>query len=254
MSYCELVLRDSQTSRLFHMRPMITRSTALLSMIFILLCSVTWAASSNFKSAHEELLSDSSFEFDFTEQPKPKPRTNSDNAFFKFLGELFEVLGPILKVLFYGLVIGIVAYIAYLIISEAIKLKRSHVPKVKTSAPVIPAYQPRAEDARIILDDVDALAAQGRYDEAVHTLLLRSIQDIRKKRPKSVPRALTSREISVLDILSLKAQQAFKQIGDRVEVSHFGGAPLDEEAFKQSRKAYEDFAFESRAAAAGPAS
>lgn len=251
MSYCEFVLRDSQTSRLFHMRPMISRSTSLITAAFVVLSSVAWAASSSFKDAHEKLTGDSSFEFEYTELPKPKVRPRSENAFFKFLGELIMALGPILKVMFYGLVVGIVLYIAYLVISEAVKLKRAHVPKEKISAPVIPAYQPRAEDAQIILDDVDRLAAQGRFDEAVHTLLLRSIQDIRKNRPKSVPRALTSREISVLDILSLKAQQAFKQIGDRVEISYFGGAPLDEEAFKLSRKAYEDFAFESRAAAVG---
>ncbi len=49
------------------------------------------------------------------------------------------------------------------------------------------------------LDEADALAAKGRFAEAIHHLLLRSVEDIARRRPKLVRPALTSRELSASD-------------------------------------------------------
>ena len=114
-------------------------------------------------------------------------------------------------------------------------------PKVETEAVAAPLYQPSTEEARILLNTVDALAAEGKYAEAVHTLLFRSIQDIDLKRPNKIRKSLTSREIGDLDILTPHTRDAFSFIGRVVENSFFGGLPLGREDFQSCREAYEQF-------------
>lgn len=220
-----------------------------ISVAILSLTGAAWATSLSFDEEHKALIADSDFVFEYTAPTPIDPPSQTSIAIAEFFSAFFSFLGPILRVAFWGIVIGVISYLVYLIITEAVKIRRNRVPKIDAPTPVIPAYQPSRKDANIILDDADALAAEGRYAEAVHTLLLRSIQDIRKNRPRAVPKALTSREISTLDILSDTAQSAFRRIGDLVEVSFFGGKPLDKHAFEVSRKAYEEFAFESGASA-----
>lgn len=169
--------------------------------------------------------------------PKPKPRKNP----------LFDLgfLGPIFQLIFYGLLVLVVAYILYLILNTIIATRRGSVKAAKVEEmPDIPVYQPDAETARVLIDDADNLAAQGKFAEAVHILLFRSIQDIEDKRPHHVKRSLTSREIANLPILSPKARDVFSQIGKFVEKSFFGGGLLSMEDYEISKAAYKAFAFE----------
>ena len=93
-----------------------------------------------------------------------------------------------------------------------------------------------------MLEAVDALAADGRYEEAVHELLFRSIQDIDIRRPNSIRRSLTSREIAALEILTPTTREAFAIIGGVVETSYFGGQKIGREEFDVCRAAYAQFA------------
>lgn len=176
--------------------------------------------------------------------PKPKPKKQRDPWFS--LG----FLGPLFQLIFYGLLALAVAYILYLIFNAVVITKRSHVKADKAEdIPDIPAYQPDAETARVLIDDADGLAAQGKFAEAVHILLFRSIQDIEDKRPHHVKRSLTSREIAELSILSPKARDVFSQIGKLVENSFFGGRLLGAKDYELSKAAYKAFAFENVAQA-----
>ncbi|MCF6274497.1 MAG: hypothetical protein L3J05_01880 [Robiginitomaculum sp.] len=173
----------------------------------------------------------------------PKPRKQRDPWFS--LG----FLGPLFQLIFYGILALAVIYILYLILSAVVIAKRSHVRADDAEdVPDTPVYQPDAETARVLIDDADGLAAQGKFAEAVHILLFRSIQDIEDKRPHHVKRSLTSREISRLSILSPKARNVFSQIGKLVENSFFGGRPLGAEDYELSKAAYKAFAFENVAA------
>jgi hypothetical protein len=104
-----------------------------------------------------------------------------------------------------------------------------------------------------LLSDADALAAKGRYAEAIHLLLLRSIQEIAQHRPTILKPALTSREISALRELPEAARLAFAQIARIVEQALFAGREVGSHEYAQCRQAYERFAFpdlwSSRAAA-----
>jgi hypothetical protein len=97
--------------------------------------------------------------------------------------------------------------------------------------------------ARGLLGDADALAAAGRYSDAAHLLLHRSIADIEEKRPATIRKALTSRDIASLPTIPASPASAFAAIVRAVERSLFGGRPLDEPAWRDCRAAYERFAF-----------
>ena len=223
------------------------KKTGFVAFGIGLLSTSAYAASLEFRSAHSELMSDSTYSFDYVvpEVPKVRPPP-SDNWFLRLLGEIFGALGTVLVWLFWAGIIAIAAAILFYIAKEAVRLQRAKNPKVKSEAKVVqaPAYTPDASAARLLLSDVDALAAAGKYDEAVHTLLLRSIEDIKVNNPRAVARDLTGREISALPILSDTARTVFSGISQRVERSLFGGRKLSLEDFKICREAYEGFAFE----------
>jgi hypothetical protein len=103
-------------------------------------------------------------------------------------------------------------------------------------------WQPSARQARLLLKDADALAAQGRFDAAVHLLLLVSIQEIAERQQGTVTPALTSREIASLPALSVLAQRIFSAIAQVVEVSRFGNRAIGEPEYRLCRSAFEKFA------------
>ncbi len=156
-----------------------------------------------------------------------------------------DFLAPVFKLIFYALLVAAVLYILYQVAMSISINRRSRAPKLDTDeTPDLPTYRPDAKQARVLLDDADKLAAQGLYEEAVHLLLYRSIQDIEKRRPHHVRRSLTAREIAGLPILSAKAKESFALIGRLVENSYFGGRTLDADDYARSKEAYKKFAFE----------
>jgi hypothetical protein len=105
----------------------------------------------------------------------------------------------------------------------------------------LPAWQPDVAQARLLLRDADALAAQNRFAEAAHLLLLVCIQELRDRRPGLVLPALTSREIAHLEPLSPQARHVFSHIAFVVERCLFGARPLAADDYAQVRAAFEQF-------------
>ncbi len=92
--------------------------------------------------------------------------------------------------------------------------------------------------ARALLAEADALAEEGRFAEAVHLLLYRSVEDIEGRRPGLVKPAMTSRELAEANDLPSVARGAFSRIARAVEISLFGGRAIDAGAWQQCRSAY----------------
>ncbi len=187
--------------------------------------------------AHRELLQDRSLQFEFPQfKPTPPP---------KWLEEVAAViasLGPVLAVLFWVVVAAVVLALLYLIARSLVKARYEGAPGPGPNLGPDAAWRPTAEQARVLLADADALAAEGRFAEAAHLLLLRGVQDIRDQRPGLVRPALTSRDIAGLDALPAQAREAFAAIARVVERSFFGGRDLGETDWSLCRGAYERFA------------
>lgn len=92
--------------------------------------------------------------------------------------------------------------------------------------------------ARALLAEADALAAEGRFAEAAHLLLHRSVEDIESRRPGLVRPAMTSRGLAAAEGLPGAARDAFSRIARAVEISLFGGRPVDAGTWEQCRAAY----------------
>ena len=101
-------------------------------------------------------------------------------------------------------------------------------------------WRPQEGSARSWLREADALAAEGRYAEAVHHLLFRSVDDIARRRPRLVRPSLTSRELAGSPALPGGVRQTFAAIAALVERSLFGGRALIETDWISARAAYAD--------------
>lgn len=72
------------------------------------------------------------------------------------------------------------------------------------------------------LGDADTLARQGRFSEAIHVLLLRTLEELVRRLPSPLPRSFTSREILGRVRLPSDARTALSGLVTAVELCHFG--------------------------------
>jgi hypothetical protein len=137
------------------------------------------------------------------------------------------------KVLIMGAVV-LALYIAWRLLGPLIGLRR----RVRVEE----TWTPSREEALALLEDADRLAAEGRYGEAAHLLLQRSVGQIRAARPGTLQPASTAREIAALPQLPQAARRAFGIVVERVERSLFALRDLDAADWSVARAAYADFA------------
>ena len=104
------------------------------------------------------------------------------------------------------------------------------------------ALVPDRQQALQLLEDADRLAAEGRFDEATHLLLQRSVGQIAEVRPELVDPSTTARELAMLPALPQAAARAFGVIAERVERSLFALRALSAEDWQAARAAYAEFA------------
>ena len=202
-------------------------------------------AAGNFAAAHRQLVSDTSIQFDMPRFVPPEMP-----AWLRWLLDLlftpvrwfFQLLGTsVAHILFYAVIAVVVVFVLYVLVR---RLRDGGWPwrRRKESADT-DDWRPEEDQARALLSEADALAAQGRYDEAVHLLLFRSIEEIDSRRPDLVRPALTSRDIANASAIPTEPRSAFSSIVMMVEKSLFGGRRLGEGEWRDCRSAYESFAF-----------
>lgn len=182
----------------------------------------------------------------FAPLPAPPPPAEP-SAFEKFLQALLEPIGralglswPVLQWVLLALGGLLVLYGLYRIVESRLPARRIR-DEAEAAGPV---WLPEQDQALALLDDADRLAGAGKYDEATHLLLVRSVQHIAAVRPDWVPRASTAREIAALPHLSEGARRAFALIAARVERSLFALRQLGLEDWQAARAAYASFALE----------
>ena len=198
------------------------------------------------EQAHRDYLRKSNLqlerpEADPIEFDPPSPPPN----WLRSLLELLAHLGPLLILIFYAAIVAVIVGFLYFLFGEALRIRFGDKDSKsdKTGDDIIPDFRPEASAARSLLEEADALARAGKFAEAVHLLLFRSIEDIQTRIETGVPRSLTAREIGMLGFLPERARTALGPIIAIVERSFFGGRDVDQAGWQTARASYEDFAF-----------
>jgi hypothetical protein len=210
------------------------------------MASQTAGALDRLDGAHAALLKQADLQFELSKAAPPH------SAFLDWLAKLLKPLGDALApvgralapmapyVFWAGVAIG-AAFILFLIGQKLFTVNRGlALGGLKLSGGVEP-WRPAPEQARALIEEADRLAAEGRFVEAAHLILLRSIQDIQARRPRAVAVSLTSRDIARLEALPPPARSLFAGIAEAVEISLCGGRSLDGEGYARCRDAYKAF-------------
>ncbi len=181
--------------------------------------------------------------------PPPKPNWLSEllDKLFGWLGDLLAPLGRALGGAWWWLQWVLLAAVAVLVVVLVIRLIdptmfRRNKGAAADAVPSQDEWRPDVAASRALLEDADSLAAQGRYDEATHLLLQRSVNQISTARPEWVEPSSTARELAALPALPDAARAAFGVIAGRVEASLFALRSLDRADWEAARAAYAEFA------------
>ncbi|MDR2856568.1 MAG: hypothetical protein LBV50_01825 [Novosphingobium sp.] len=158
---------------------------------------------------------------------------------FSPVGEALGVSWPVIEKVLIGLAVVIALLLLWSFLVRPLLDARWQRKAVDE-----PEWAPDRDAAVALLDDADRLAAEGRYGEATHLLLQRSVHHIAEARADWLQPASTAREIAVLPMLPDRARRAFAVIAERVERSLFALRELDPADWHTARAAYADFALE----------
>ena len=196
---------------------------------------------SAFAEAHRALLSDGAIQFDLPMQPPPPP-PQPPPAWLDWLMRFFGSDHPGLRFILWVLAALFVLAILALIVA---RLRGSEWPwrRRRGEEEADESWRPEGSKARTLLGEADALAAAGRYGEAAHLLLYRSIEDVDERRPELIRKSLTARDIAGLPAIPDRPRGAFLSIALLVERAIFARRELAEPDWRTCRAAYEQFAF-----------
>lgn len=191
----------------------------------------------------DRIQSDDSYQLAFSPPPTPPQLPNWLKGFFDWLSSdgkwfVYAIAGL--------LILAAVLFILYLTVPsvrDAVDRLRARIRRKADDGTDSEAWQPDQLAARNLLADADALAGEGRYGEAVHLLMGRSIEEIERRRPGVLKPALTARCIALLDDLPAQARTAFGRIAIAVERSLWARQAIAAGEWGDARAAYEEFAF-----------
>lgn len=172
--------------------------------------------------------------------PPPPPTPEWLKSLFDMIGSFFQWSAPAAKPLLWIGVVLVALFLLYNLVPAFARWVDNLPFRRKAGDDEVADDVGLAEAgaARALLSEADALAAEGRFAEAVHLLLYRSVEDIDGRRPGLVKPAMTSRDLAEAHDLPAVAQGAFSRIARAVEISLFGGRSIDANAWQQCRSAY----------------
>lgn len=200
--------------------------------------------SASFDDAWQDVRADEDIQF-LASEPKPPPETPQWwRDFLEWMGDLLgpavEYLvdvWPVLRIVLLVLLAAGLLTLLWIIVAPYVEEWRN-----RRVVENMEEWRPDQGAARKLLEEAEALAAQGRFKEAVHLLLFRSIEDIERRRPDILQPSSTSREIGRFESLPENARNMFAIIAEQVERGIFASAAIDEKGWAVSREAYGAFA------------
>jgi len=154
----------------------------------------------------------------------------------RFRGGEARVVLPVLGA---GAVLAKIVFIVLLVVAVLLVLgwvlrevmRRGRAAEESGGAAEAAAEAPEREPA---FEDAARLAAEGRYAEAIHALLLAAIRTFAERSRTPVQPSRTSRELVRLLPLGAETRGAFTELVKTVELSLFGGVPVGREEYERS--------------------
>ncbi len=198
----------------------------------------------------EALRADGNVQFAPVSIPEIPPREPSWfermlNELFKFLADLLGPVGEALGASWWWLqwvLLGLAVIIALVLLARLLGPGFVRFGKRAGAEVAAEEWRPDTAASLALLEDADRLAAQGRFDDATHLLLQRSVGHIFAARPDWVEPSSTARELAALPALPDAARAAFRVIAERVERSVFALRSLERADWEAARAAYAEFA------------
>lgn len=179
----------------------------------------------------EALRADGNVQFAPVSIPEIPPREPSWfermlNELFKFLADLVGPVGEALGASWWWLqwvLLGLAVIIALVLLARLLGPGFGRFGNRAGAEVAAEEWRPDTAASLALLEDADRLAAQGRFDDATHLLLQRSVGHISAARPDA-------------------ARAAFRVIAERVERSLFALRSLERADWEAARAAYAEFA------------
>jgi hypothetical protein len=155
-----------------------------------------------------------------------------------------EWLARIVEVMFW-LLIGVGVLLAIFYLGREVPAWLGRRRQLKAGAAPMVRGSPVAADSRLLdaLDRADRLAAEGQFAEALHLLLLHSIDYLKRHLGGVYGPSSTAREILQRAKLPDPGRNSLAAIVDAAELSYFGGRPVDGGIYADCRRHYQAFAF-----------
>jgi hypothetical protein len=199
------------------------------------------------EAVHEEVRADETLQFDFEAMAPPDfLQLRWLNSLIDFLSPMFPILSTLIEYAFWIGLAGLALAVVFVIAREVFAYFRN--PQDISGADNANQYVPDTDFVKTLLGDADQLAGEGRYAEAIHLLLYRSIDDIQEQSARRIAGNLTSREIGQLPSLSSNASRAFEKIASHVEQCFFANKNADAQMFDECRDAYSRFSLQAESA------
>ena len=217
------------------------------------------AAADRFAEAHRALLADPNIQFALRPAPPPEQPPAWLRAFGMWLTDVLKPVGrflaaigrlmpdaPYARIILWAVLIAAALFVLWMLWTRlrdgAWQLPRFRRTESAAADRQEEEWRPDAAPARAWLEEADALAEGGHFAAAAHHLLIRSVEDIGRRRPGLVRPALTSRDLAASAALPPRARALFASIAKVVENSLFGGRDVSRDEWSGCREAYADFA------------
>lgn len=197
-------------------------------------------AASEIRKKAETVLANPRYQRELPAHPEPPDPTGARRDRLSREGPSSGV-SVALPVLGAGAFLGQVVFVVFVIVAVLLILgwlSRELIHRGRQTPEESPgAEEPAAPDAaerEPAFEDAALLAADGRYAEAIHALLLAAIRHFAERARVAVQPSRTSRELVRLLPLGAEAREAFTELVRTVELSLFGGVAVGRDEYERS--------------------
>ena len=182
------------------------------------------------RQSRDRVLSDSRYQ---TERPEPEQRPEF---------EPFTIPPWLAKTIFWAVIVGVVALVLFFLFNLLLDYARDRTAFKRNRDRPVEAIQrvdtPLAERRRAdpgTLAEADRLAAEGRFGEAIHLLLLVAMARLHRELGPRVAPAMTGREVLRLPALPGATVAPLTRMVQLSEINHFGGRRAAEPDYRDCR-------------------